>query len=95
MNAGAQTGQAGREAKPSGRVSNGWLGPHAESDGSGRHGPERGKSVSYDDGAATGTKQTPNPPPEPAERAGPAGWLKTLNSFLERAFLKADVDTGC
>lgn len=52
--------------------------------------------MGYDnDGAATGTKQKPDPPPEPAEGAGTAGWLKTLNSFLERAFLKADVDTGC
>jgi hypothetical protein len=52
--------------------------------------------VSYDnEGGATGTNQTPILPPEPAERAGPAGWLETLNSFLERAFLKADVDTGC
>ena len=30
-----------------------------------------------------------------AESAGPTGWLDALNSFLERAFLKADVDTGC
>jgi hypothetical protein len=22
-------------------------------------------------------------------------WLATLNTFLERAFLQADVDTGC
>ncbi len=52
--------------------------------------------MSYgDDNSTTDTKQTPNRPPEPAQRAGPAGWLKALNSFLERAFLKADVDTGC
>ena len=39
--------------------------------------------------------QTPDPRPDPTERAGPTGWLYALNSFLERAFLKADVDTGC
>ena len=48
-----------------------------------------------DDSSTTGTEQTPNRHREPSERAGPAGWLETLNSFLERAFLKADVDTGC
>lgn len=52
--------------------------------------------MSYsDDSNSTDTKQTPNPRPEPAESAGPTGWPKALNSFLERAFLKSDVDTGC
>jgi hypothetical protein len=52
--------------------------------------------MSYgDDSDSTDTKQTPNPRPDPAESAGSAGWLDALNSFLERAFLKADVDTGC
>ena len=46
-------------------------------------------------GNSTDPKQTPNPRPDPAESAGPTGWLNALNSFLERAFLKADVDTGC
>ena len=40
-------------------------------------------------------KRTPDPRPDPTESAGPTGWLYALNSFLERAFLKADVDTGC
>ena len=56
--------------------------------------------MSYGDASnITDTNQTPNPTPnplpDPAESAGPAGWLNALNSFLERAFLKADVDTGC
>jgi hypothetical protein len=50
---------------------------------------------SSDDSDRTDPKQTPNRRPVPAEGAGPAGWLDALNSFLERAFLKADVDTGC
>ena len=48
-----------------------------------------------DDSDSTDPKQTPNPRPDPAESDGPTGWLYALNSFLERAFLKADVDTGC
>ena len=48
-----------------------------------------------DDSNSTDLKQTPNPRPDPVESAGPTGWLVALNSFLERAFLKADVDTGC
>jgi hypothetical protein len=40
-------------------------------------------------------KLATDPSPAPAESAGPTGWLYVLNSFLERAFLKADVDTGC
>jgi hypothetical protein len=48
-----------------------------------------------DDSNGTDPKQTPTPRPEPAESAGLTGWLYALNSFLERAFLKADVDTGC
>jgi len=52
--------------------------------------------MSYsDDSNSTDPKQTPNPRPDPAESVRPAGWLYALNSFLERAFLKADVDTGC
>ena len=52
--------------------------------------------MSYSDGSnSTDPGQTPNPPPDPTESAGPTGWLAALNSFLERAFLKADVDTGC
>jgi len=50
--------------------------------------------MSYsDDSKSTDPKQTPIP--DPAETAGPTGWLDALNSFLERAFLKADRDTGC
>ena len=52
--------------------------------------------MSYsDDSIRADLEQTPNPRPDPAESAGPTGWLNALNSFLERAFLKADVDTGC
>ena len=47
-----------------------------------------------DDRNSTDPEQTPDPRPDPAESAGPAGWLDSLNSFLERA-LKADIDTGC
>lgn len=48
-----------------------------------------------DDSVGTGPERTPDPLPEPAESARPAGWLDALNSFLERAFLEADRDTGC
>jgi hypothetical protein len=48
-----------------------------------------------DDSNSTVPKQTPDPRPDRTESSGPAGWLYALNSFLERAFLKADVDTGC
>ena len=48
-----------------------------------------------DDSNRADPEQIPNPRPDPAESAGPTGWLYALNSFLERAFLKADVDTGC
>jgi hypothetical protein len=48
-----------------------------------------------DDNNGTDPIQSPNPRPDPAENDGPTGWLDALNSFLERAFLKADVDTGC
>ena len=52
--------------------------------------------MSYsDDIDSTDPKQTPNLPPDPTVSAGTPGWLIALNSFLERAFLKADVDTGC
>ena len=47
-----------------------------------------------DDGNGTDPKQFPDPRPETAEGAGPAGWLDALNAFLERAN-KADLDTGC
>lgn len=68
----------------------------AESGESSRHGPDGGESMSYsDDSNSDDPKQTPNPSPDPAESAGPTGWLDALNSFLERVFLKADVDTGC
>jgi hypothetical protein len=52
--------------------------------------------MSYsDDINSTDPEQTPNPRPDPTVSAGTTGWLIALNSFLERAFLKADVDTGC
>lgn len=53
--------------------------------------PYHGDYMSYSDD--TDPKQTPIP--DPAENAGPNGWLDALNSFLERAYLKADRDTGC
>jgi hypothetical protein len=43
-----------------------------------------------DDSNSTDPKRTPNPRPDPAESAGPTGWLDALDSFPERAFLKAD-----
>lgn len=46
-----------------------------------------------DNSNSTDPKQTPRP--NSAESAGLTGWLYALNSFLEHAFLKADVDTGC
>jgi hypothetical protein len=49
---------------------------------------------SSDDSDSNDPKQTPNPRQDPAESAGPIGWLDALNSFLERA-IKADLDTGC
>ena len=52
--------------------------------------------MSYgDDSNRADPEQTPNPLSDPAESAGLPGWLYALNSYLERAFLKADVDTGC
>ena len=52
--------------------------------------------MSYsDDSNSTDPEQSPNPRPDPTVSAGATGWLIALNSFLERAFLKADVDTGC
>jgi hypothetical protein len=51
--------------------------------------------MSYSDNNRDDPKLTTDPRPAPAESAGPTGWLYVLNSFLERAFLKADVDTGC
>ena len=42
-----------------------------------------------DDGSSTDPKQTPNMP-DPTESAVPTGCLEASNSFLERAFLKAD-----
>jgi hypothetical protein len=48
-----------------------------------------------DDSIGTDPKQTPDPRPDPSESAGSTGWMDALNSFLESAFLKADVDTGC
>ena len=85
-----------RESKPSGLVSKGHIGSFADSGESSRHGPDGGEPMRYnDDRNGTDPKQTSNPPPDPTESAGPAGWKYALNSFLERAFLKADVDTGC
>jgi hypothetical protein len=72
------------------------MGSFAESGKSSKHAPGGGESMSYsDDNNSTDPKQTPNPRPDPTESVGPTGWLVALNSFLERAFLKADVDTGC
>jgi hypothetical protein len=68
----------------------------AASGESSRHGPDGGEFMSYsDESDNTDPRQSPNFRPDPTEGAGPTGWMDTLNSFLERAFLKADVDTGC
>lgn len=48
-----------------------------------------------DDSNNTDPKQAPSPRPDRANSAGPTRWLYALNSFLERAFRQADVDTGC
>ena len=48
-----------------------------------------------DESDTTVPVQAPNPVPDPAESAGPIGWVYALNAFLERAFRQADVDTGC
>jgi hypothetical protein len=67
-----------------------------KSGGSNMLGHDDGESMSCkDDSDSTDPKQTLNPHPDTAESAGPCGWLDALNSFLERSFLKADVDTGC
>jgi hypothetical protein len=72
------------------------MGSFAESGESSQHASDGGERMSFtDDGNGADPKQTPNPRPDPAESAGPTGWLDELNSFLERAFLKADRDTGC
>jgi hypothetical protein len=72
------------------------MGSFAESGESSRHDTDGGKAMfDSDDSNSTDPKQTPNPRPDPAESAGPTGWLYALNTFLEHAFLKADVDTGC
>jgi len=72
------------------------MGYFAESGDSRKHGPDGGESMSYsDDRINTDPKQTPNPRLEPTANTGTTGWLDALNAFLERAFLKADVDTGC
>ena len=72
------------------------MGSLAEAGKSSRHGSDGGEAMNYsDDSNSADPKQTPNPLPDPAENAGHTGWLYALNSFLEHAFLKADVDTGC
>lgn len=48
-----------------------------------------------DHGHGTDPKQARMPRPDPTEGPGANSWLVALNAFLERAFLKADVDTGC
>ena len=50
---------------------------------------------SGDDRSSNVTKLTPDPSPDLAESPGPAGWLDVLNTFLERAYLEADRNTGC
>lgn len=41
------------------------------------------------------TKEASNPASEQKAQEATRGWLEALNGFLERAFLRADVDTGC
>lgn len=72
------------------------MGTFEESGEADRLDPDGGESMTYgDDSNSIDQEQTPDPHPGPTEGAGPAGWLDALNSFLEGAFLKADVDTGC
>jgi hypothetical protein len=72
------------------------MGSIEESGASNRQVSDGGVSMGCsDDSNSTDSKQTPIPSPDPAESAGPTGWLFALNSFLEHAFLKADRDTGC
>ena len=74
----------------------GQMGSFEESGESGRQDPEGGESMNYsDESNANDSKASPSLRPDPADNDGPTGWLYALNSFLERAFLKADVDTGC
>ena len=43
----------------------------------------------------TESAQASNPGSDSVRQATPRGWLEAVNSFLEWAFLQADVDTGC
>ncbi len=36
-----------------------------------------------------------NPASDPTEQETAPSWLEVLNGFLERAYLQADVSTGC
>jgi hypothetical protein len=36
-----------------------------------------------------------NPSSEPTVQGTAPSWLEALNGFLERAYLQADVSTGC
>jgi hypothetical protein len=40
-------------------------------------------------------ERVPDPASDPAGQEAAPSWLEALNGFLERAFLQADVDTGC
>jgi len=72
------------------------MGTFAEQGESNGQGPDGGESMGYsEDGNSIDPEQAPDPRPDAAEITGPAGWKYALNSFLEGAFLQADVDTGC
>jgi hypothetical protein len=44
---------------------------------------------------STELAQASNPGSDPVRQAAAHSWLEAVNSFLEWAFLQADVDTGC
>jgi hypothetical protein len=44
---------------------------------------------------STDPEQASNPGSDLAGQKPAPGWLDALNSFLERAYQQADVETGC
>jgi hypothetical protein len=44
---------------------------------------------------STDPEKASNPAPDLAGQETAPSWLEALNGFLERAYLQADVSTGC
>jgi len=44
---------------------------------------------------STDSEKASNPASDLTGKETAPSWLEALNGFLERAFLQADVDTGC